>query len=430
MKKVFATFIKERILLFRDIVGICILFLMPVFLILIMALIQDAPFRDFQDMKIEILLVDDDGGLLGKNIKEGLIQSGQFQIIDSIDKQQLTKENAIQLVNKGDYKFSILIPKGVSARIVSNSNKIVNEISSGMGLPATLPISSATDTLNVGLYFDPATKIAFKTSITQALNNFLTQTEAKILMERIQKRSTQGDKNAIAKAFDMKTIGLKEETSYYKAKEDYSTNSVQHNVPAWSIFAMFFIGLPLASNMITDRENGSRLRTLLIPNALPSILTGKLLFYICISITQFYIMILVGIYLVPLVGLQSLSLGTHHLATFLTAFCIGFAAVGFGLISGVIFKTPNQVLNLMIITIVLLSAIGGIWVPIEIMPEKMQMVGKLTPMHWGLESINNIYLRGLGLAGVWRDLVKLFGFGLVLLILSIFIENKRESLGV
>lgn len=190
---------------------------------------------------------------------------------------------------------------------------------------------------------------------------------------------------------------------------------------------MFFIGLPLAANMLIDKENGSRTRTLLIPNALPSIMTGKLLFYIGLSIIQFYLMILVGIFIVPLIGLQSLSLGSHHFATFLTAFCIGFAAVGFGLICGVIFKTPNQVLNLMIILIVMLSALGGIWVPIEVMPEKMQMIGRLSPMQWGLEAINNIYLRGLGLAGIWKDLLKLFSFGLVFLVLSIVIENKRSN---
>jgi len=426
MRKILATFIKERILLFRDTVGICILFFMPIFLILIMAMIQDAPFREFQDFKLDILLVDQDGSILGGNIREGLLKSGQFNLVDSANNEVLTDKKAMELVNKGDYKFSILVPKGASARIISNTNRIVNSLSSGMGMPSMLPVSNAKDSLSVALYFDPATKMAFKTSIIQSLSNFLTQTEGKILTDRIQKYMTKGDSSAIANAFDIQSIGLKEETSYFLDKPDYSTNSVQHNVPAWSIFAMFFIGLPLAANMITDKENGSQTRTLLIPNALASILTGKLLFYICISIIQFYLMILVGIYIVPLVGLQSLSLGTHHLATFLTAFCIGYAAVGFGLISGVIFKTPNQVLNLMIITIVILSAIGGIWVPIEIMPEKMQVVGHLSPMQWGLETINNIYLRGMGLEDVWKNLLKLFGFGSALLLLSIFIENRRR----
>lgn len=425
MRKIIATFIKEKILLFRDKVGVAILFLMPMFLILIMAVIQDAPFKEIQDFKMDILLVDDDGGILGRNIKEGLQKSGQFNLIDSAKGHLLTSETAMELVNKGDYKFSITIPKGASARIVSNTNKIVNNMSSGMGMPSILPISKNTDSINIALYFDPATKMAFKTSITQSLSNFLTQTEGKILTERIEKYIMKGDDRAKESAFDLQSVSLKEETSYFLEKPDFSTNSVQHNVPAWSIFAMFFIGLPLASNMIADKENGSQTRMLLIPNSLTQVLTGKLLFYICISVIQFYSMILVGIYIVPLLGLQSLQLGDHHLATFITAVCIGFASVGFGLISGVLFKTPNQVLNLMIIIIVIFSAIGGIWVPIEIMPEKMQMIGRLSPMHWALETINNIYLRGLGLQGVWQHLLKLFGFGLSLLLVSICIENRR-----
>lgn len=427
MKKIWATFVKERILLVRDTIGLLILFLMPVFLILIMAQIQDAPFRDYQELKLDILLVDEDGGILGRNIKEGLLQSGQFRILDSFENKPLTIQHAESLVNEGTYKFSIAIPKGASARIVSNTNQIVNDLATGMGMPSSLPVKKHTDTLNVALYFDPASKIAFKSSIQQSLENFLTQTEGKILVERIQRYMAGGDSSAIARAFNIKSIGLKEQSSYQLSRPDYSTNSVQHNVPAWSIFAMFFIGLPLAANMISEKENGSRTRTLLIPNALPSILTGKLLFYICVSIIQFYLMILVGIYLVPLTGLSALELGTHHLATFFTAFSISISAVGMGLIAGVIFKTPNQVLNLMIVTIVILSAIGGIWVPIEIMPEGMQKIGRLSPMQWGLESINNIYLRGLGIAGIWKELLKLIGFGLILLTLSIIIENRRGS---
>lgn len=425
MRKIIATFIKERILLFRDKVGVGILFIMPIILILIMALIQDAPFKEFQDLKMDILIVDQDAGVLGENIREGLLKSGQFKLIDSADKKLLTTQKAMELVNKGAYKFSINIPKGASARIISNTNKIVNDLSSGMGMPSFLPVSTDKDSLNVTLYFDPATRLTFKTSIIQSLRNFLTQTEGKILTDRIQKYMIKGDDRAKETAFNIQSIGLKEETSYFLDKPDFSTNSVQHNVPAWSIFAMFFIGLPLASNMIADKENGSQTRLQLIPNSLAQILTGKLLFYICISIIQFYLMILVGIYIVPLVGLPSLVMGNHFFATFVTALCIGFASVGFGLISGVLFKTPNQVLNLMIITIVIFSAIGGIWVPIQIMPEKMQMIGRLSPMHWGLETINNIYLRGFGIEGVWKDLLKLFGFGLSLLLLSIFIEMKR-----
>src|SRR5690554_1102634 len=354
MKRMWATFIKEKIILTRDVIGLCILFIMPIILIIIMAHIQDAPFRDYQELKLDILLVDEDQGVLGKNIKEGLLYQGSFNIVDSIDERVLTLAEAEELVNKGSYKFSIHIPSGASIKIISNANQIMNFLSESMGMPSMLPVKKDEDTLNVNLHFDPAIKVSFKNSIGQSLQNFLTQTEGKILLERIQRQMNPGVADDTLTLLSFKSIGLKESRPRNAAQTDVSINSVQHNVPAWTIFAMFFIAIPIAGNMIQERANASRIRTLLIPNSQASILIGKLLFYVSICLVQFYIMVLVGRFIIPLTGLDSLQIGNHHGATFATAFSISVAAVGIGLLAGVIFKTPNQVLNLMVITIVIL----------------------------------------------------------------------------
>lgn len=430
MLRLIATIRKEWLLLLRDKAGLALLFAMPVILITVMALIQDAPFKDYQEVKFDILTVDNDHGRLGRYIREGLGTSGQFNVIDSLNNQPVSEATAKALIGEGSYKISIVIPKGSTAEIVSNANKIVNDISKRMGIPAQLPVKAiASDSLAVQLYFDPAAKKAFKSAIRQALDNFLTQVQTDLLLERIQLQLRNKDSTATDTfpAIKLKAVGL-QETNLGKSREiDVISNSVQHNVPAWSIFAMFFIVIPIAGNMIREREDGSLVRMKLIPGNYLSILSGKLLFFVGVCVIQFYLMIAVGIYGMPLLDLPALQLGVDHWAGLITALSISITATAYGILIGTIFKTPNQALNFGAISIVILSAIGGIWIPLEIMPEKIQAIGRLSPLSWGLDAINDVYLRNGDTRFILPDITRLLACGLVMLGIAGWVEQRRIS---
>jgi ABC-2 type transport system permease protein len=428
MLRLLATIKKEWLLLKRDRTGLALLFFMPLVLITVMALVEDAPFRDFQELKFDVLTVDNDHGRLARHIKEGLEQSGQFNLVDSLDGKPLTLQQAQQLVNEGDYKICIVIPQGATAAIVSNANKVVNELSKRMGLPAVQPVKSRNDSVNVVIYFDPAAKKAFKSAIHQALDNFLTQVEAGLLVERIKMQMRSKDSSAAAAdtvPLQLKAVGLEEKAAGPTRQFSGIYSSVQHNVPAWSIFAMFFIVIPIAGNMIRERGDGSLERMKLIPGSYLAVLAGKMLFFVAVCVVQFYLMTLVGICLMPLLGLPPLVLGQNLLAPFMIAVAIGLAATAYGILIGTVFKTPNQALNFGAISIVILSAIGGIWVPLEIMPPKMQFVGHLTPMNWGLDAINDIYLRNAGVGHIWDNALKLLGLCVVMLFAAARVEKRR-----
>ncbi len=65
-----------------------------------MALIQDAPFKDYQEVKFDILTVDNDHGRLGRYIREGLGNSGQFNVIDSLNNQPVSETTAKALMRR------------------------------------------------------------------------------------------------------------------------------------------------------------------------------------------------------------------------------------------------------------------------------------------------------------------------------------------
>lgn len=426
MLRLLATIKKEWILLRRDKAGLALLFVMPVVLITVMALIQDAPFKDYQEIKFDILTVDNDHGRLARYIREGLQSNGQFNVIDSVKGHPLTETSARKLISEGDYKICIVIPQGATGAIVSNANRIVNDISRRMGMPAVQPVGPRKEALNVAVYFDPAAKKAFKSAIHQALDNFLTQVETNLLLERIKQQLRNKDlPTDDTMSIQLKAVGLLEKSGTDNKHIDVISNSVQHNVPAWSIFAMFFIVIPIAGNMIREREDGSLLRMKLIPGSYLAILAGKMLFFVAVCVLQFYLMMLVGVYLLPLLDLPRLALGNSQEAAFVVASCIGLAATAYGVLIGTVFKTPNQALNFGAISIVILSAIGGIWIPLEIMPARMQIVGHLSPLSWGLDAINDIYLRKAGANAIWANAGKLLACASAMLWLAAWVEKRR-----
>ena len=88
--KLLATVRKEALLLLRDKVGLSILFIMPMVLILVMTLIQDAAFRTMNEKGIPVVIVNDDKDSLGIQIQNGLEQNELVELHESIDGKPAT----------------------------------------------------------------------------------------------------------------------------------------------------------------------------------------------------------------------------------------------------------------------------------------------------------------------------------------------------
>jgi ABC-2 type transport system permease protein len=429
MKKIVATIIKEWILLKRDLGGIALLFLMPILLIIVMSLVQDAPFKDYQDLKFDLLLVNHDKGRLSEDIIQGLKKSKNFNVVESIDGATLTDSSLRLYLLKSNYQVGVIIPSGATAEIANAANLLANELSSKMGMGGTMPSREARATSYVRIYFNPIAKPAFRSSISFAIDKFVTYSCSNLLVERLSKLSAlQGDTSATPMNFEklFQGIGVKEDQVQKSIEDKHLINSTQHNVPAWAIFGMFFIVIPIAGHMIREREDGSAVRVALIPNTQLMLSLGQILFYTLICTVQFWCMMAVGIWILPLLGLSKLFLGINSLALIPIAIAIAFAATAFGYFIGTVFKTINQALPLGALSVVILSAIGGLWVPIELLPPAMKKIATLSPMNWGLSAVNMITLRSGNFIDILPQLFTLLSFGIILWLISIGYHRQRK----
>ena len=418
----FATIRKELLLLMRDPGGLLLLLIMPAALIIVMALVQDAPYRDYQEMKFEILVANNDKGTVGKKIIEGLRKNKSFIVLDNLDGKMVSEHQLRNHLLEGSYQMGIVIPPNATVSLVNTSNKVANQMATSIGVSGVLPVNASEDSSTIELLFDPVVKPSFRSSLNFALNQYITQVKIEILLDRMSKMN--GGDGADIGIDALNVLAVNERSLNKEAQISESMNSVQHNVPAWAIFGMFLIVVPISGNMIRERDEGSAVRIQLIPNANKRVGLGKIVFYIMVCMLQFFVMLLVGIFILPFFDLPRLSLGPHPEALLPVAFAIAFAAVNYGYFIGSIFKTANQAMPFGAISVVLFSAVGGVWVPVEILPDMMKKVALTSPLHWSLEGVNEVILRGKGIMGVWKPVVVLLASGGLLSILPVFFGKK------
>jgi ABC-2 type transport system permease protein len=419
--KILATIHKEFLLLVRDLGGLALIFLMPLALVVVMALIQDAPFRDYQEIKLEVLLVNEDKDSLGNTIQNVFESSTNVTIIPMTDTVE-----AKALVQAGKYKAAVILPAGASGSLRKKIQQLMSQIFTNVGINRNPPDTTVVPPVDVSIVFDPAIKVNYTQALSSALEKVIADIQSKWMLEELQSQlGTSSTPSEKVKIDFSSIVRVNHHFASEKNNNSLVLNSVQHNVPAWTIFAMFFILFPLAGNFIKEREEGSMLRLRLISGSQFAVIAGKFSFYFGICMLQCLLMIIVGIYLMPLLGLKQLVLGSNIIGVALTAGAVAMAATGYGLLIAVYFNTPQQALSFGSISVVILAAMGGVWVPIYVMPEALQRISRFSPLNWGLESFNDLFLRDSSTLAILPELLKLTSFSIVTLAASFFIHKSR-----
>jgi len=398
-----------------------LIFIMPLALVIVMALVQDAPFRDYQELKLDALLVDLDADTLGVKMRKAFAAAGQVNLLSE-------KDSAIARarVHAGDFKIAIVIPEKTSEILRRKTRQLITTVFANFGLPADRSDSVSLPSIELKIFVDPALKANYRQSLSSGMEKIIANVQTAWILDELQSQLSEGRPDTKKLEFDLsKVVTIKESYATEDKYRGFLLNSVQHNVPAWTMFAMFFILYPLAGNFINEREDGSMLRLRLISGSQVPVITGKFTFYFLVCILQFLMMVAVGIFVMPLLGLNKLVLGGSGALILLTACCVAMAATGYGVLIAVYFRTAQQALSFGSVSVVILSAIGGVWVPVYVMPEILQTVSRFSPMSWGLESFNDLFLRQASMQTILPNILRLTGFALVTVSASILIHNSR-----
>ncbi|MDD4215488.1 MAG: ABC transporter permease, partial [Bacteroidales bacterium] len=391
---------KEYIQVIRDIPGLIILFLMPMVLILAVTGTQENAFKKLYDNKSDILFIDNDKEYLSKTVEDGLIKSGYFHVIKELKGKNLDVTTAQNEISAGNYQVGIIINKGATENARAKAIKRIQK-SFALDTLVTAEKNKEHENEAICIIYDPAIRDSYKNAVTSSLERLILSAEIKIILstffealphelnaqlqqpiknfllqqlevmegvftEEIKNRMgeylpadfqidaqpreveldmTEDIRNGIKFNDDIENENLVTVAEQYaqSGKAVIKPTLVQNNVPAFALFAMFFIVIPLAGSLLTERNEGTYNRILTLPVKYITILWGKVVVYASICLLQLLLMIVTGMYLLPLIyGMPALVLGTNYIALLCAAFSSAFAAIGFGLLVGTFASTQSQ----------------------------------------------------------------------------------------
>jgi ABC-2 type transport system permease protein len=421
MNRLVASIRKEILILVRDLAGLGLIFLMPVVLVLVMTLIQDASFRKLNETKITLLFLDDDRDTLGLRVKQGLVETKYFEVISRLKDQELDEKEVLGQVARGNYQIGIVIRKGSTDAIRVRGKQMAEQTMFGTGIQTVL---DTTVKARIIIYYDPAMKNSFRLTVRNALENFTSKIEAGIMYRALTDELAQYLPEPPATVSGAGSSISYEEIYATDSYTEIIPNSVQHNVPAWTIFAMFFIIIPLTGNLIRERESGLATRLRVMPGNQLQSLGAKVMVYIMVGLFQFILMLILGKSLLPLFDLPPLVLGNEKLALFMMAFATTLAATGYSVLVGSLSRTHDQAAVFGMVSVIILAAIGGIWVPVFMMPNLMQAASIISPLNWSLDGFYDILLRGSGISGIMGNFMALIAFFAVNLGIAIWVQSR------
>ncbi|MCX6284784.1 MAG: ABC transporter permease [Bacteroidetes bacterium] len=431
MFKFFSACRKESLILTRDLAGLVMLFIMPMIMVMILALVQEQGWSSLsKDPSIPVLLVDEDHDTLGAKIQEGLKSSNIFKIYTSLDGKNLTREVAKQKIAKGTYNVAVIIPKG-STRIIRHKVQVmVTQIVSGIMMPVDNPFLDIqpNDSINISIYFDPGIKGTFKYAFMATMKEYSMFIESSMIFG-----SFNTELKKMFPQYHPPKTDYKEAvyfTEIFPAGKDEKAvpSTTQHNVPAWALFAMFFIVIPMTGSMIKERDEGSMIRIYTMPVSYFTIFMAKVSVYAVVCIIQFILMMMAGKYILPLAGIPSLTVGSNYMGILLMMIVSSLAALGFSIAVGTIAKTHQQAAAFGVVSVVVLTALGGLWVPVYLMPEFMRNIATWSPLNWAHVGFIDLFLRDATIVDVIPQIAKLLAFFVVMISVALFYRRINSPI--
>ena len=380
----FAVIKKELLAMSRDVHGLLVLFVMPAAFILVMSLALRDTFQPSVSDKLRWQAWD------GEHSAESAAFLKRLPPVASEVKIE-ARDDVERALAAGRIQAGVLIDAGFAKAIADEKN--TRALVTVLAEPGTPPPV-------IG---------AFRMEVTKAL------TVARV--SAVMKELTEGEADAPKIDLNALTEGAKLDF-VYRGQAGVGLTAVQQSVPAWLVFAMFFVVIPLSTIFIAEKQLGTfpRLRSLQVPVGV--LLAGKVLPFYVVNLAQTGLMLVVGRYVVPLLGGDALRLDVDWLALGAMASAVSLAAIGFALVVAAVARTNEQATTVGGVANILFGALGGVMVPKLMMPLAMQHATWASPMAWGLDGFLNVFVRGAHIGDILTSLGLLLGFAALCLALA------------
>ena len=425
MQRLWASILKDIRILTRDKLGLIFMFVMPIVLAIVITAVQNSTFEILNKNKVPLLLCNKDTGQAGRQLVIAIEKIGMFEmkpVMADQDEKQISDR-----MHAKDAVVAIIIPKDFTAKIEAKAKNIAGKALQHFGMQVDT-IKTITDSIQpITMLYHPVLQESFRHSMNGALSSAIQMVQSKQVLKSIY---FSVNDTILPDSLENQIINNQVAINEIPVSRDGSRtvpNATQHNIPAWTIFAMFFIVISLGGSVVREKLNGSFVRLKTLPTNYLLALISKQITYLCVTMLQTAVIFSIGIWLFPSMGLPQLILPADITGVFIVSLICGWCAVSYAICIGVFAQTQEQSNGVGAVSIVLMAAIGGLLVPSFAMPHSFQFVMKLSPLHWCLEAYYGLFLEGGKMKDVMINILPLLGITLFIQLL-VLIGLKRKKL--
>ncbi len=459
MKKFLAILKKDTLLMIRDWPGMAILFIMPAVLLIIITFTQESAIPSKRS-GLRIGLADSDSAEFGRMLMNDLGNSGYFNFT-----AYGTPEEARSAVLNGECQMAVIVPDSATEKLYD----LLDIKSENSSFAAAEDREKLTGVI---FMYDPAIQKVFKDAVQMPVTSLIQLTAVKVLTtkyteevnERVMENSSEtiselskGDffsgipdfpyKQAVINKFreelkkkgkELKKIELPFSPSFNSSlvevkdvparlkSQDFRPGVLQNNIPAFTLFAMFFIVIPLAGSIISEKNHGTFDRIKTMPVSYYQVVSAKVAVFLAICTLQFIFLLFIGKYIMPLMGEQTtLDLKVNIPALLAAIASSSLAAIGFGIMVGTFSKTHGQAATFGSVMVVIMALLGGIFVPVHMLPETLKTISYISPLRWGTDAFLGVFAKYQGIGGILPEFALLTGFFMISIFLAIRIFKKQ-----
>jgi ABC-2 type transport system permease protein len=222
-------------------------------------------------------------------------------------------------------------------------------------------------------------------------------------------------------------LGLEESWPEYTLDENQQgTNPLSVYVPGFAVLFIFLTAQTTAQSIFEEKKLGSFRRLLAAPISKSTILVGKMTPNFFTGLTQIVVLFGAGIFVFPLLGLDSMSLGDDPLALVLICLVVLLCSTSLGVLIAAIARTEGQISGL---SSVVLWAFGfaGIWMTQMPSNQLFDTISKLIPHCWANAAFLDLLVRGQDLADILPSILALLGFTMVFFTIGLWRFDFNEA---
>jgi ABC-2 type transport system permease protein len=441
MRTIFAMAVKDLRLMSRDWLGLFFIVGFPI----MMAVFFGSMYGSIggESASLRIAVVDEDQSDISQQFVANLKETG------NVDVEQLTRDEALDRVRRGQLGGLIALPKGFGKTAgipwmespaievgIDPSRKAESCLLQGL-------VMQSAGKLMMVRFQDPAAMRAFvrqgrdelakaddmsplmKPVLLEMMDSLDTFMES---WQRVEAAETKDEKNSDAAA-DMpgfqlariETIDVTRQFPKDSAEALVSKLRSQWDVsfPQAMIWGILACAAGFAITIVRERKQGTFLRLQVAPVSRTQVLAGKATACFIAVISVIVIMVVLGTWL----GMRP----ENPLLLAMAAVCIACAFVGIMMLMSVIGKSEEAVSGAAWGANMLMAMFGGGMIPLVFMPSFMRTLSDFSPAKWSVLALEGSIWRGFTFAEMLTPCAVLLGVGAVCLTIGGLVLSRATD---